>query len=170
MAFLSLLIISDSHGRRDRVAAAVNKTNPDTVLFLGDGLADLDAVPEGVPVRAVRGNCDLFRAADTPESALVEIGGYRLFLTHGHREGVKYGLDAAIATALSKGADALLYGHTHRPFERLFAAGSTLAGQTLTRPFLVLCPGSLGDTPPALATLVLTPKGLLPNLVLRSLG
>ena len=165
MAFLTALIISDSHGNRDRITHAVARTNPDAVLFLGDGLADLDAIPDHVTLRAVRGNCDHLRAEGTPESALVEIGGYRLFLTHGHREGVKYGLDVAVAIALANGADALLYGHTHRAFERLFPVGATLAGRTLTRPFLILCPGALGDTPSSFATLTLSPQGLLSNLV-----
>ena len=128
---LSLLVLSDTHGRRDRVAALMARTSPDTVLFLGDGLRDLDAIPDHVCVRAVRGNCDHFAAEDTPFSRVVEIGGYRLYLTHGHREGVKYGLEAAIEQALGNGADALLYGHTHRPVERILPAGTVLGAHTL---------------------------------------
>lgn len=164
---LSLLVLSDTHGRRDRVAALMARTSPDTVLFLGDGLRDLDAIPDHVCVRAVRGNCDHFAAEDTPFSRVVEIGGYRLYLTHGHREGVKYGPEAAIEQALANHADALLYGHTHRPVERILPAGTVLGAHTLTRPFVILCPGSLGDPPdgiPTFGTLTLAPGGILPAI------
>lgn len=161
---LNVVVFSDSHGKRDRVATLMQKTKADVVLFLGDGLADLDAIDERIDVRAVRGNCDFFSHEDAPTSRIVELGAYRLYLTHGHKEGVKYGLDTAIAAALAANADALLYGHTHRAMERTFTVGTTLAGETLTRPFLVLCPGSLGDSDATFATLTPTQSGLLANI------
>lgn len=161
---LNVVVFSDSHGKRDRVAALMERTSADTVLFLGDGLADLSAIPDTVDVRAVRGNCDLFGAQDTLEHRVVELGAYRLYLTHGHREGVKYGLDTAIKMALAEDADALLYGHTHRAMERTYTAGTTLCGVTLTRPFTVLCPGALGDREATFATLTPTTSGLLANV------
>ncbi len=161
---LNIVVFSDSHGKRARVATLAARTKPDVVLFLGDGLCDLDALPDGVDVRAVRGNCDFFTREDTPYARIVTIGAYRIFLTHGHREGVKGGEQAAIARALDEDADVLLYGHTHRATCRTYPAGTTLCGKTLTRPLTVLCPGSLGDTEATFATLTLTPHGILPNV------
>lgn len=161
---LNIVVFSDSHGKRERVAALAERTKPDVVLFLGDGLADLDALPGDVDVRAVRGNCDFFAGEDAPEARTVTIGSYRLLLTHGHREGVKYGETIAITRALAEDADALLYGHTHRATERTYPAGSTLCGRTLDRPFTVLCPGALGDPDATFATLTLTPHGILTNV------
>ncbi len=161
---LNIVIFSDSHGKRDRVASLMQRTSADTVLFLGDGLSDLDAIDERVDVRAVRGNCDLFAHDDAPYSRIVQLGAYRLYLTHGHKEGVKYGIDAAITAALAADADGLLYGHTHRAFERTFPAGATLGGKTLDRPFLVLCPGALGEREASFATLTLTPHGILSHI------
>ena len=161
---LNIVVFSDSHGKRERVATLAERTKPDVVLFLGDGLADLDALPDGVDLRAVRGNCDLFTREDAPEARIVTLGAYRLLLTHGHREGVKYSEEAAVARALAEDADALLYGHTHRATERTYPAGSTLCGRTLDRPFTVLCPGALGDPDATFAALTLTPHGILTNV------
>lgn len=161
---LSIIVFSDSHGKRDRVAALAARTRPDVALFLGDGLADLDALPDGVDVRAVRGNCDLFTASETPYRRTVTIGNYRIFMTHGHREGVKLGERVAIRTALEEDADVLLYGHTHVPTSRTYGVGTELEGKTLTRPLTVLCPGSLGERDATFATLTLTPHGILPNV------
>ncbi len=164
---LNLLVLSDSHGRADRIEALLRRTSPDTVLFLGDGLRDLAVVPDHVDVRAVRGNCDWYTTCDAPYFRLLEIGGYRLYLTHGHREGVKHGIDAALEAALAANADALLYGHTHVPYERILAAGTKIGTHTLTRPFVILCPGSIGeprDGRPAFGTLTLAAAGILPAI------
>ena len=150
-----ILVASDTHGRRDRLAAAAARVRPDMVLFLGDGVRDLDALDDALSVRAVRGNCDLFGSGEIPECRVEEIGGVRLFLTHGHRYGVKYSLESAAAAAAQRGADVLLYGHTHVPFEKTLPAGSEVGGILLAKPLLMVCPGSLGDAEPSFATLTL---------------
>ena len=150
-----ILVTSDTHGKRDRLSALTERVRPDLVFFLGDGVRDLDALPDGLSVRAVRGNCDFFGSADLPERRVEEVGGLRFFLTHGHRYGVKYSLESAICAAVGAGADALLYGHTHIPFEKTLTAGSTVGGVMLEKPLLVVCPGSLGDADASFATLTL---------------
>ena len=45
-----------------------------------------------------------------------ELGGVRLFLTHGHLFGVKSGMSRLKLEADRVGADIALFGHTHRPF------------------------------------------------------
>ena len=156
-----ILVASDTHGRRDRLAAAAARVRPDLVFFLGDGVRDLDALPDELSVRAVRGNCDVFGSAEIPERRVEEIGGLRFFLTHGHRYGVKYSLESAMLAAVNAGADALLYGHTHVPFEKTLPAGSEVGGTVLTKPLVVVCPGSLGDGEPSFATLTLRHGALL---------
>lgn len=156
-----ILVASDTHGKRDRLAAVAARVRPDVVFFLGDGVRDLDALDDALPVRAVWGNCDFFGASDLPERRVEEIGGYRFFLAHGHRYGVKYSLEAAMLAAADAGADALLYGHTHIPFEKTLAAGSRIGGVTLQKPLLVLCPGSLGDADATFATITLQRGGML---------
>ena len=161
---LTLLIASDTHGRPDRLLEAYRRVDPAATVFLGDGLRDLLALPQQSPIYAVRGNCDWSADADAPPSRVVEIGSYRLYLTHGHLHGVKLQLDAAIAAAAAADADALLYGHTHIPFEQNLRTGTQIVGGVLRKPLLVLCPGSLGqpaDGVPSFATLTLTDAGLL---------
>ena len=47
---------------------------------------------------------------------LVSIGGVSIFVTHGHRYGVKSGLDTLASAAAAKGAQVACFGHTHKPF------------------------------------------------------
>ena len=111
---MDIVVLSDTHGRADRVTELMRRTRCSILLFLGDGLRDLNVVRDDVTVRAVRGNCDFF-GADIPTERIEVFGTYRIFLTHGHRYGVKHSLESAVASAANADADVLLYGHTHVP-------------------------------------------------------
>ena len=156
-----LLICSDSHGRPDRVNEMLARNGARRVIFLGDGLRDIDAAEIAArEVYAVRGNCDW--CYDMPEEELDIFEGCRVFYTHGHKYGVKSGLGAALLAAARREADVLLYGHTHRAFEQTYPAGTPLAdGSILQKSLLVLCPGALGDRPATFATLTIASNGLL---------
>ncbi|MBQ3483145.1 MAG: YfcE family phosphodiesterase [Clostridia bacterium] len=161
---MEFLIVSDTHGRADRLAEVLARTRADVLLFLGDGLRDLNTVPAHFTVRAVRGNCDWMSHDDAPGLRIEDFGTTRIFLTHGHRYGVKGGFETAAEAAAKAGADVLLYGHTHRPLERMLRAGERVGDTVLEKPLLVLCPGSLGEPPdgkPSFATLTLCSSGLL---------
>lgn len=111
------LVASDSHGDRESLKKAAEKENAlsplDGLLYLGDGLYDLKAVKDLVPViHSVRGNCDLFGAAD---EETVTVCGISILLCHGHRWYVKTGTDRLVYRALEVGARAALFGHTHCP-------------------------------------------------------
>lgn len=65
-----------------------------------------------IPLTAVPGNCDGLSS----ESVLtLELGGKRIFMTHGHLHGVKLHYQRILYAALEAEADLLLFGHTHRP-------------------------------------------------------
>ena len=154
---MTLLIASDTHGRADRLLEAFRRCTPAAVLFLGDGLRDLSYLPQNIPVHAVRGNCDWSIGEDAPPTRVLQIGGYRLFLTHGHLHGVKLQLDAAIAAAAAADADVLLYGHTH-------VASETYLSEENGGPLWLFCPGSLGhpaDGAPSYGLLMLDEGGVL---------
>ena len=111
------LVVSDSHGDTTSLRQAVERENmlsaPDGLLFLGDGLHDLDSIKPLIPViHAVRGNCDLFGAQD---EETVSLGGVRVLLCHGHSRYVKIGLDRLLYRAQEADVQVALYGHTHRP-------------------------------------------------------
>jgi hypothetical protein len=112
-----LLVLSDSHNCVNavrRVLAA--EKDADALLFLGDGLRDLELVLTEHPhlrVYAVAGNCDY--GALEPLDGLAAFDGVLLFYTHGHMYGVKYELDTIAEAAAARGADVALFGHTHHP-------------------------------------------------------
>ena len=163
---MDILVVSDTHGRRDRLSAVAARSPAGVLLFLGDGLRDLDVISDAVTVRAVRGNCD-FCGRDVPEERVEDFGQYRIFMTHGHRYGVKGSRAAAIAAAARAEADVLLYGHTHIPNITYLAKGESVGSAVLKKPMIVFCPGSLGEPRDGVATfgtLTLRDNGILPGI------
>ncbi len=113
---MKILVLSDSHGAVNNMIRIVEKEAPRHILHLGDCTRDADILQEEfphIPLTGVVGNCD-FGALDTPEK-LIELGGKRIFLLHGHTRGVKMSAQRAIYAALEVNADVLLFGHTHVP-------------------------------------------------------
>ncbi len=113
---MRILVLSDSHGRLDNMAACVERVEPNQILHLGDCVHDAELLVRRfptIPMTTVPGNCD-FGAADEPEK-LIELGGKRILMMHGHTRGVKYDIQRAVYAAREYGADVLLFGHTHRP-------------------------------------------------------
>ena len=113
---MKICVFSDSHGYAGNMFAAIELEKPDACIFLGDGERDIARVIEeypDLPVYAVSGNCD-FRT-DLSSSLFCEIGGVRIFATHGHLSRVKYDYDLETLTsqAVEAGADVALFGHTH---------------------------------------------------------
>jgi putative phosphoesterase len=84
--------------------------NYDGVFFAGDGYSLAKALDaEAV---AVGGNCDLSGAPEI----VTEIEGVRIFLTHGHRYGVKSSLLSLTLRAKELDCAVAIFGHTHQPF------------------------------------------------------
>ena len=113
---MRILVMSDSHGKVDNMVQCVDRTEPDHVLHLGDCERDaerLQSLYPRLPMTVVPGNCD-YGSVDEPEK-LIELGGKRILMMHGHTRGVKYDLQRAVYAAREYGADVLLFGHTHRP-------------------------------------------------------
>ena len=121
---MKILVISDSHGDVTSIQKIISlHRDAELLIFLGDGLRDLasasDVIPATMATVSVCGNCDFFSlgslSARDEETLTVE--GRRLFITHGHKYGVKGGLGALASAAHSRGADIVLFGHTHEPHE-----------------------------------------------------
>ena len=113
---MKILVASDSHGRPDALRRAIEREDLHAVLFLGDGISDAEKMREEYPdltIITVPGNCD-WGSVDEPER-LIELGGVRILMMHGHTRGVKYDGTRAYYAAKETGADVLLYGHTHCP-------------------------------------------------------
>ncbi len=149
---IKLVVISDSHGRVDRVRELSEcHRDADAILFLGDGIRDIDFI-DNVSTRAlcaVRGNCDWFSPFTDEKDLFSEemfliFGNYHILMMHGHTKGVKNGLDTAIRYAYDRGADVLLFGHTHTAYEKYLPAGTEIGDIVLERPMYVFNPGSIG--------------------------
>lgn len=114
---MRILVVSDTHRNFDSLYDLLlcEKSRMDLLLHLGDGEQDIDdlrAVEPLIPVRFVRGNCDyISTAADT---AVVEVEGVRILLTHGHAFDVNHSLERLAAEARRQNTTVALFGHTHR--------------------------------------------------------
>ena len=138
---MKILVISDSHGDVVSIQKIISlHRDAELLIFLGDGLRDLAVATESIPSTmatvSVCGNCDFFSLGSLAarDEETLTVGGRRIFITHGHKYGVKGGLGTLAAAAFARGADIVLFGHTHEPHEsfveidgrsiRLFNPGS----------------------------------------------
>jgi len=137
---------------RDVLARQIRQ--PDGVIFLGDGVRDADSIEGELPWYTVRGNCDLF-LSDRPEEIVMALEGHVLFLSHGHRYGVKGGIGALLSRAADVDADIVMFGHTHVPMQQVIDAGSTIGGTVTKRPIYLFNPGSIGGFDGSFGTLTL---------------
>lgn len=114
---MKILVLSDSHASHGFMRRCMEVLAPDAVIHLGDYYGDGQILAEEfpqVPLYQVPGNCDLHRGwCPDGEIRLIELGGVRLYLTHGHRHGVKMGLYRLLADARAAKVQAVLFGHTH---------------------------------------------------------
>jgi len=105
-------LISDTHGlMRPGVHAAL--TGVELILHAGDvgGSEILDELRLIAPVRAVLGNTDPPGEPGLAEEIVLEVGGLRLHVSHGH----ELGSPTPAKLAARYDADVVVYGHTHRP-------------------------------------------------------
>lgn len=137
---MKLIVISDTHGRADAYIERVLRLHEDrdAVLFLGDGIRDFLGLDIG-NLFAVRGNCDIYCPDDVPTERLLTFDGVRILMMHGHTHSVKSGTARLLAYARARGADVVLYGHTHEPIERYVRDSDEERGIYLFNP------GSLGE-------------------------
>ena len=137
---MKLIVISDTHGRADAYIESILRLHRDcdAVLFLGDGVKDF----LGMDVRnlfAVRGNCDVYCPDEVPTERLLTFDGVKILMMHGHTHSVKSGTSRLEAYARSRGADVVLYGHTHQRQERY------CRGEDEEKGIYLFNPGSLGE-------------------------
>lgn len=116
---MKILVLSDSHSGLSFMRRCVRAVKPDAIVHLGDYFEDGQVLAEEFPhivLHQVPGNCDQFRCLPFQPTVLeYPVCGVKLYMTHGHRHRVKQGIYALVRDALSSGAQAVLYGHTHIP-------------------------------------------------------
>ena len=114
---MKALVFSDSHGKSSYIRDAIelHKSNTDIVIFLGDGIKDIERVKNDYPQIAffiVKGNCD-FMAGDYENEKVITLDKKRVLICHGHTLSVKSTLVRATLRAIELECDALFFGHTH---------------------------------------------------------
>lgn len=121
------IVLSDSHGHDDDVRWMLEQAWKDVgpvdyYLHCGDGAHDFIRLEnfirrrdEYASLHGVRGNCD-FGLTDVPEHLVLNIGGAKIFLTHGHHYHVKSDYHDVDEAARARECTITLFGHTHKPF------------------------------------------------------
>ena len=111
-------VFSDSHGDQAALDELLEKMGYiDACCFLGDVSRDamflqdrVSAMPNSPAFYAVRGNNDI--ASMLPDDLLVDLGGKKAYMTHGH---MCVSMLSLAYRAKSRGAEIALFGHTHIP-------------------------------------------------------
>ena len=116
---MRILVLSDSHGDAASCRLAAQKhPEAEVIIHLGDGEEDInisDGLWEGKNIFRVRGNSYRSDILGFPESLNLRLGGRKVYISHGYRENVKFGIGGILKRAGETGAEIALYGHTHVP-------------------------------------------------------
>lgn len=139
---MKILIISDTHGFLWYLNEVLKKVGPiDMLIHCGDIQKDEEPVKiaANCPVYMVAGNNDLGTLLE--KEIFLDIGKYHIMVTHGHRYSVGYGLDMLAASAKKKGADIVMFGHTHVPLIK------KIDNVTLVNPGSITIPRQSGRRP-----------------------
>ncbi len=114
---MRILVVSDTHGHEEDLRQVLEDIGmPDCLIHLGDyesGEARIQEMAK-CPLYMVAGNCDFF--SRLPLTQIVEIGGLRILITHGHYYFVSVGMRDLIEEAKANGCNVAMFGHTHRPY------------------------------------------------------
>jgi len=150
-------VISDTH----RIVSSIEQLEGlikglDVLIHLGDNVEDISIIKKfyNGEIINVKGNCDF--SVRTPNDRVEDIGGERIFLTHGHRYNVKGSLAKLRNKALETGANIVLYGHTH------------IAKIDFEQGIWYINPGSASlprDGERSFAIISIDKKGIVPNLI-----
>ena len=114
---MRILVISDSHGRNDDVAGVIDQVGHiDMLIHCGDVTRGDQYIRSLVswPVHMVSGNND--QELDLPREEVIQLEDHRIWVVHGHLHRVHRGVDLLRETGREKGADIVMFGHTHRPY------------------------------------------------------
>ena len=108
---MKIIVVSDSHGAKEKIDFIFNNFKFDYFFHLGDGYNDLCSYLNLGNVLAVRGNCDW--GVDAKDEIVIELMGKRIMLTHGDNYGVKYTQTKLLEKAKELNIDIVMFGHTH---------------------------------------------------------
>lgn len=114
---MKIIVFSDSHGQVDGMIRLVSEEKPEAVIHCGDYAKDTEALRRksgDLSIYTVCGNCDYIGKYD--EEWEFTICGKKFFISHGHRYGVKRDFQNILYAGAERGADVVIFGHTHIPY------------------------------------------------------
>ena len=119
---MKILVFSDSHGKPAALKKAI-ELHPDArgIIHAGDGIKDLDLIENKPPVIAqVKGNFEdaVYSARNADSSCVIDVDDVRIFVSHGHRYNVSFGMTNLIYAARENKADLVIFGHTHVKYNK----------------------------------------------------
>ena len=116
---MKILVTSDTHGLYSHISNYII-SNPDIDLLIhaGDGVEDVKniAYETNIDYHVVRGNNDFF--TNIAYDKILDINGYKIFLSHGHKYGVDIGYSNILKVAKNNGCDIAIHGHTHIYYQK----------------------------------------------------
>ena len=139
---MRVLIVSDTHKSHRNLEKVLERTDDiDMLIHLGDTEGGEDYIQALVdcPAHIVGGNNDFF--SELPREEEFEIQGKHIFITHGHYYYVTMNEEYLKKEAKKRGADIVMYGHTHRP------AYSKKDGLITLNPGSIAYPRQIGREP-----------------------
>lgn len=153
MSTKKILVVSDTHGDPSRLMDVIEREKPfDVMIHCGDAECSEGRLMmlSDTTVYGVQGNNDYFY--DYPRHREFEINGVKCYLTHGHMDGVHFGIDKIGYAASACGAKVCMYGHTHIPHNE------TVEGITFLNPGSLTYPRQIGRKP-SYAVMEITDNG-----------
>lgn len=115
---MKIIVMSDSHNNYFALNKIVQDFYADLYIHLGDGERELNRIYTQYPDKKfihIAGNCD-FASLSEKELLFTPDDQNCIFAVHGHQYGVKSSVEPLKMIAREKGANILLYGHTHARF------------------------------------------------------
>ena len=114
---MKILIVSDTHRKHENLRYVLARVAPvDLMIHLGDAEGHEEEIAQmaGCPLEIVSGNNDFFSQLEKERE--LQIGRYRVLITHGHYYYVSTGIADIKREAEARSFDIVMFGHTHRPF------------------------------------------------------
>src|SRR5690554_3698912 len=108
-----IIVVSDNHGLDKELEDICFKHKDEATYFIHCGDSSMTKNhPILKPFLCVHGNCDISRF---PKELFFQVEGVKILVLHGHQHSVKYSYDVLYYYAKEKGANLVLFGHTHSP-------------------------------------------------------
>lgn len=112
-------IISDTHMNNKYIDKALKDLSQcDLIIHAGDNFVDSQYIHQmtKVGIIAVKGNCDFQNVEREIE---IDIENKKIFICHGDRYDVKYGIELLEKKAKEIKADIVVFGHTHTSLNKV---------------------------------------------------